>query len=108
MDWTQIITIYKGPLHIINNYNSTCVSNTRLCIRSCLLREQTASQLVAIATRSDTGSHNRLDLIHSLVPPHYVCNGYISAHQLYKYARSYECISFDCLCLQQLRADDIP
>jgi hypothetical protein len=32
-------------------------------IRSCLLRELTTSQLVAIATRSDTGSHNRLDLI---------------------------------------------
>ena len=44
---------------------------------SCLLREVTASQLVAIATRSDIGPHNRLDLIHSLVPPHYVCNGYI-------------------------------
>ena len=43
-----------------------------------LLGELTASQLVAIATRSDTGSHNRLDLIHSLVPPYYVCNGYIS------------------------------
>jgi len=42
------------------------------------LSELTASQLVAIATRSDTGSHNRLDLIQSLVPPHYVCNGYIS------------------------------
>jgi hypothetical protein len=27
------------------------------------LRELTESQLVAIATRSDTGSHNRLDLI---------------------------------------------
>jgi hypothetical protein len=27
-------------------------------------------------THSDTGSHNRLDLIHSRVPPHYVCNGY--------------------------------
>jgi hypothetical protein len=38
------------------------------------LRELTASQL---ATRSDTSSHNRLDLIQSLVPPHYVCNGYI-------------------------------
>ena len=37
--------------------------------------EQTASQL---ATRSDTGSHNRLDLIQGLVPPHYVCNGYVS------------------------------
>ena len=34
--------------------------------------------LVAFATRSDTGSHNRLDLIQSFVPPHYVCNGYIS------------------------------
>ena len=30
MDRTQIITIYKGPLHIINNYNSTCVSNNKL------------------------------------------------------------------------------
>jgi hypothetical protein len=44
----------------------------------CLLRELTASQLVAIATRSDPGSHNRLDLMQSLVPPHYVCNGYVS------------------------------
>ena len=35
------------------------------------------SQLVAIVTRSDTGSHNRLDLIQSLAPPHYVWNGYI-------------------------------
>jgi hypothetical protein len=33
--------------------------------------------LVAIATRSDTGSHNRLGLIQSVVPPHYVCNWYI-------------------------------
>jgi hypothetical protein len=39
--------------------------------------EQTTSQLVAVATRSDTGSHNRFDLIQSLVPQHYVCNGYI-------------------------------
>jgi hypothetical protein len=35
------------------------------------------AQLVAITTRSDTDSQNRLDLIRSLVPPHYVCNGYI-------------------------------
>ena len=41
------------------------------------MREQTASQLVAITTRSDTGSHNGLDLIQSLVPPHYVCNEYV-------------------------------
>ena len=34
--------------------------------------EQTASQFVGIATRSDTVSHNRLDLIQSLVPPHYM------------------------------------
>jgi hypothetical protein len=26
LDRTQTITIYKGPLHIINNYDSTCVS----------------------------------------------------------------------------------
>ena len=37
------------------------------------MHELTASQLVAIVTRSDTGSHNRLDLIQSLVPTHYVC-----------------------------------
>jgi hypothetical protein len=30
LDRTQIITIYKGPLHIINNYNSTCVSNSKI------------------------------------------------------------------------------
>jgi len=43
-----------------------------------MLRELTASQLVAIATGSDTGSHNRLDLIQNLEPTHYVCNWYIS------------------------------
>jgi hypothetical protein len=36
--------------------------------------------LVTIATRSDTGSHNRLDLIQSLVPTHYVCNTIVSNH----------------------------
>ena len=51
--------------------------HTRFYIRSSLLRELTTSQLVAIATRSDTGSHNRFDLIQSLAPPHYVCNGYV-------------------------------
>jgi hypothetical protein len=44
------------------------------------LRELTVSQLVAIAIRSDTGSHNRLDLIQSRVPPHYVCNRYLSMY----------------------------
>ena len=48
------------------------------CVSGLVLRELTASQLVAIATRSDTGSHNTLDLIQSLVPPHHACNGYIS------------------------------
>ena len=36
-----------------------------------------ASQLVDIVIRSDTGSHNRLDLIQSLVPTRYVSNGYV-------------------------------
>ena len=35
---------------------------------------------VAVATLSDTGSHNRLDLIQSLVPTHYVCNMIVSNH----------------------------
>jgi hypothetical protein len=47
-----------------------------------LLRELIASQLVAIATRSDTGSHNRLDLIQNIVPTHYVCNAYLSKGQV--------------------------
>ena len=51
-----------------------CVG-TRLYIGFCLLRELTVSQLVAIATHSDTGSHNRLDLIQCLVRPLYVCSG---------------------------------
>ena len=42
------------------------------------MSELTVSQLVV--TRSDTGSHNRLDLIQSLVPPHYVCNGYLQKY----------------------------
>ena len=49
----------------------------RLYVRSCLFHELTASQFVASATRSDTGSHNSLDLIQSLVPTHYVSNGYV-------------------------------
>ena len=40
----------------------------------CMVHELTTSQLAAFATRSDTGSHNRLDLIQILVPTHYsVC-----------------------------------
>ena len=52
--------------------HTQCVG-TRLYIRSCLLCELTALQLVSTVTRSDPGSHNRLDLIHSLVPTHFVC-----------------------------------
>jgi len=60
-----------------NNVTScTKCSLPQSIVICCLLRELTASQLVA--TRSDTGSHNRLNLIQSLVPPHYVCFGYIS------------------------------
>ena len=60
-----------------NLLHTKCVG-TRLCIRSCLLCELTTSLLVASMTHSDTGSHNRLDLIQNLVPTHYVCNGYFS------------------------------
>jgi hypothetical protein len=31
-----------------------------------------------MATRSNTDSHNRLDLIQSSVPLHYICNRYVS------------------------------
>ena len=40
------------------------------CIMSCLLCELT------VPTRSDNGSHNRLNLIQSIVPTH-ICNGYV-------------------------------
>ena len=50
---------------------------TIFCIRSCLLCEPVLLR-VAIATSCDAVcSHNKLDLIQSLVPPHYVCNGYL-------------------------------
>jgi hypothetical protein len=42
---------------------------------------KTVYQVLSVAWTnriSDAGSHNRLDLIQSLVPPHYVCNGYLS------------------------------
>jgi hypothetical protein len=32
------------------------------------------NRITTLATRSDIGSHNRFDLIQSLVPPYYVCN----------------------------------
>jgi len=37
-----------------------------------------------ITTRRYSGSHNRLDLIQSLVPPHYVCNGYVYVYSYYQ------------------------
>ena len=42
---------------------------------------KTVYQVLSVAWTnriSDAGSHNRLDLIQSLVPLHYVCNGYLS------------------------------
>ena len=54
------------------------ITYIQLNIRYCPLRELTASQLFATANRSVTGSHNGIDLIQSRVPPHYVCNGYLS------------------------------
>ena len=56
------------------------VCGDKTSIRSHLSREQTASLLVAIATRSDTGSPHTLDLIQNRVPTHYVCNWFISSN----------------------------
>ena len=60
----------------MNLLHTLCVG-TRLYIRSFQLRELTASQIVAFATRSDTDPHNRLYLIQRTVPTHYACNGYL-------------------------------
>ena len=66
-----------------------------------MLHELTASQLVAIATHSDTGLHNRLDLIHSLVPPHYICNGYISV--ILCFVQLYFLLNYDTLLITYSR-----
>ena len=48
-----------------------------------MLNTQIAALEVALAAAIEakraayTGSYNRLDLIQSLVPTHYICNGYI-------------------------------
>jgi hypothetical protein len=41
-----------------------------------LLRKAEFTKIIEKYHSSDTGSHNRLDLMQSLVPPHYVYNGY--------------------------------
>jgi hypothetical protein len=80
-DWVgQVLFLVSCPKGQVEKYVNVeaWVCGRRLCIRSCLLHELTASQVVAIFTWSDTGSHNGLlDLIQSLVPTHYVCNGYL-------------------------------
>jgi hypothetical protein len=73
--WHDVMSKYFGREPLVQrrvNLLSTQCGDTTSFIRSCPLRELTASQLVVIANRGDTGSHNRLDLIQSLVPPHYV------------------------------------
>ena len=55
-----------------------CLYKTFYQVLPVVWTNRITAQLVAIATRSDADSHNRLDLIQSLVPPHYVCNGYLS------------------------------
>ena len=47
----------------------------------------TLFQVSSVATRSDTGSYNMLDLVQSLVPAHYVCNGYVLTS-----SKGYNCI----------------
>ena len=42
-----------------------------------LLRKAELTKIIEIYHSSDNGSHNRLDLIQSLAPPHYVYNGYV-------------------------------
>jgi hypothetical protein len=60
-----------------NNIVAVIFIDVRVTVTGSLLCELTVSLLIAITNRSDTGSHNRLDLKQSLVPTHYVCNGYL-------------------------------
>jgi hypothetical protein len=48
-----------------------------VCWYNTSIRSRLSHEL-AIATHSDTGSHNKLDLLQSFVPTHFVCNWYIS------------------------------
>ena len=49
---------------------------------------------VAIATSCDAvSSRNRQDLMQSLVPPHYVCNGYLLS------------FCFVCICISSIQLD---
>ena len=52
---------------MLDKLNTYIVCWYKTCIRSRLSCELTTSLLVAIATHSDTGSHNQLDLLQSLV-----------------------------------------
>ena len=48
-----------------------------VCWYNTLYQVSSASQLVVTAIRVDTGSYNRFDLIQSLIPTRYLCNGYV-------------------------------
>ena len=74
---TLVICLKFVFIEMLNKLITYIVCWYKTFIRSRLIRELTASLLVAIMTRSDTVSYNRLDLIQSLVPPHYVYNKYL-------------------------------
>ena len=48
-----------------------------VCWFKTLYQVSSASQLVVIAIRGDTGSYNKFDLMQSLIPTRYLCNGYV-------------------------------
>ena len=74
---TLVICLKLFFIEMLNKLITCIVCWYKTFIRSRLIRELTASLHVAIMTRSDTVSYNRLDLIQSLVPPHYVYNKYL-------------------------------
>jgi hypothetical protein len=84
-------TIHKAFSHrnygsnfVVLGYNSTYFSNKIHKGKTCYSEEQVISMLEFLidninveACPSDTGSHNRLDLINDLVQTHYVWNKFI-------------------------------
>jgi hypothetical protein len=74
---TFVICLKLVFIEMLNKLITYIVCWYKTFIRSCLIHELTASLLVDIMIRCDTVSYNRLDLIQSLVPPHYVHNKYL-------------------------------
>jgi hypothetical protein len=73
---TYIVWWYKTVYQVLSVLWTNCITLSRLVV--ILVHTTDSTWYKVLYHHTMYGSHNRLDLIQSLVPPHYVCNGYIS------------------------------